>query len=158
MPRPRFHPTDEQRKLVKSLAALGLTQDQIAHMVGIRSTKTLRKYFRPELDRGDLEGYAKVQQTHFQMATDGKHWLATRDWLDAYHRRHGHGPDQGGSVSPPEKREVSRIVGSPRSARKICLGKGIIIPRQQRPPPILPPRMRGKNKKLGPKRRWQLRT
>lgn len=78
-------------------------------MIGIRSTNTLRKFFRAELDHGDLEGYAKVQQTHFQMATDAKHWPATRAWQDSYLRRHGRGPDQGGPVSPPEKREVSRI-------------------------------------------------
>ena len=69
MPRPQLHPTDEQRKMVKSLAAFGLTQYQVAGIIGIRSPKTLRKYFRAELDLGDLEGYAKVQQTHFQMAT-----------------------------------------------------------------------------------------
>jgi hypothetical protein len=118
MPRPRLHPTDEQRKLVKTLAAIGFTQHQIAAKIGIRSTKTLRKYFREELDHGDLEGYAKVQQMHFQMATDGKHWPATKDWQDSYRRRHGQGPDQGGPVSSHEdeknhggeKREVSRIV------------------------------------------------
>src|SRR5260370_40693500 len=78
MPRPQLHPTDEQRKMVKSLAAFGLTQYQVAGIIGIRSPKTLRKYFRAELDLGDLEGYAKVQQTHFQMATDGEHWPATK--------------------------------------------------------------------------------
>jgi len=76
MPRPQLHPTDEQRKMVKSLAAFGLTQYQVAGIIGIRSPKTLRKYFRAELDLGDLEGYAKVQQTHFQMATDGEHVFA----------------------------------------------------------------------------------
>jgi len=107
MPRPRLHPTDEQRKCVKSLAALGLAQHQIAAMVGIRSEKTLRKYFRPELHRGDLEGYAKVCQTKFQMATDGKHWPATKAWEESYHRRHGQDPGVPGS--PTEKREVTRI-------------------------------------------------
>jgi hypothetical protein len=106
MTRPRLHPTYEQRKLVKTLAAIGFKRDQIAAEIGIRSTKTLRKYFPKELDHGDLEGYAKVQQTHFQMATDGKHWLATKAWQESYLRRHGQGPDQGGPVSPSEKREV----------------------------------------------------
>jgi hypothetical protein len=118
MPRPRLHPTDEQRKLVKFLAAIGMYQYQIAAMIGIRSPKTLRKYFRAEIDHGDLEGYAKVKQVHFQMATDGKHWPATKAWQDSYVRRHGEGPDQGVPVSPSnkdkshgaEKRQVSRIV------------------------------------------------
>jgi len=110
MPRPRLRPTDEQRRLVKSLAAVGLTQAQIAGMIGIRSPKTLRRHFRAELEQGDLEGYAKVQQTHFRMATSGKCWPATKAWQDAYHRRHLQSPDQGGPVSPPEKRKVTRIV------------------------------------------------
>jgi hypothetical protein len=101
MARPPFQPTDEQRKLVKSLAALGLKRHEIARLIGLRSPKTLLKRLRAELDRGDLEGYAKVQQTHFQMATDGKHWPATKAWQDSYHRRHGQGPDQGRPATPP---------------------------------------------------------
>ena len=46
MPRPSFKATAEQRKLVKSLAAVGLRQEQICAMVGLRSPKTLRKHFR----------------------------------------------------------------------------------------------------------------
>jgi len=101
MPRPRLNPTEEQRKLVKSLAAYGVRQSDIARMINIRSPKTLRKYFRQELDRGDLDGYAKVQQTRFQMATDGKHWHATEAWLNAYARRHGHRSDEGAPALPP---------------------------------------------------------
>jgi hypothetical protein len=41
MPRPKINPTNEQRLLVKSLAACGVKQDQIAKKVGIRSEKTL---------------------------------------------------------------------------------------------------------------------
>jgi hypothetical protein len=51
MPRPRLNPTEEQRKWVKSLAAYGVRQSDIARMINIRSPKTLRKYFRQELDR-----------------------------------------------------------------------------------------------------------
>ena len=52
MPRPRLQPSDEQRRMVKTLSALGIPQKQIARQVGIRSDKTLRKHFREELDRG----------------------------------------------------------------------------------------------------------
>jgi hypothetical protein len=48
-----------------------------------------------------LEGYAKVQQTRFQMATDGKHWYATEAWLNAYARRRGHRSDEAAPLPPP---------------------------------------------------------
>jgi hypothetical protein len=81
MPRPRFIPTDEQRRLVKSLAAIGTKQCEIAPLVGVRSEKTLRKYFRQELDRGELEANGKVAQALYQMATSGKNVAATVFWL-----------------------------------------------------------------------------
>jgi len=101
MPRPRLDPTEQQRKMVKSLAAIGIRQSDIARMINIRSPKTLRKYFREELDRGDLEGYIKVQQTRFQMATGGKHWHATEAWLHAYARRQGHRSEDEAPPPPP---------------------------------------------------------
>ena len=81
MPRPRLQPTDDQRKLVKSLAATGTKQCDIAQLVGIRSPKTLRKYFRDELDRGALEANSNVARTLYQMATSGKYVAATMFWL-----------------------------------------------------------------------------
>jgi len=45
MPRPTLNPTDEERRLVKSLAAFGVPQEQIARRVGIRSVKTLKSTF-----------------------------------------------------------------------------------------------------------------
>lgn len=81
MPRPRFTPTPDQRRLVKSLAAFGTPQEQIARRLGVRSQKTLRKYFRQELDNGSLEANAKVAQTLYEMATSGQHPTATVFWL-----------------------------------------------------------------------------
>src|ERR1700730_7368797 len=81
MPRPRFIPTDEQRRLVKSLAAIGTKQCDIAPLVGVRSEKTLRKHFREELDRGELEANGKVAQALYQMATSGKNVAAMMVWL-----------------------------------------------------------------------------
>ena len=80
MPRPQIRPTDEQRRLVKTLAALGIPQEQIAMKVGIRSPKTLRKYFRDELDRGSLDANLQVLQTLYKLATDGVHLAATIFW------------------------------------------------------------------------------
>jgi hypothetical protein len=100
MPRPRLHPTDEQRKLVKSLAAVGLKQDDVAPFVGIRSPKTLRKYFRVELQQGQLEAYAKALRIFFQMATDGKHGSMTMAWVNRHDRRQKHS-SQDPPASPP---------------------------------------------------------
>jgi len=83
MPRPKLNPTDEQRLLVKKLAAAGATHEAIALMVNIRSPKTLRKHFREELDRGTAEANAKVAGALFNKAMAGdvnaqKFWLINR--------------------------------------------------------------------------------
>jgi transposase len=80
MPRSRFLPTDEQRRLVKSLSAIGTKQNDVAQRLGI-TEKTLRKYFRQELDSGELEANSKVAQTLFKMATSGENTAATIFWL-----------------------------------------------------------------------------
>jgi hypothetical protein len=89
MSRPKFVPTKEQRLTVKTLSAYGLNQEAIALKVGLRSPKTLRKYFREELALGAIEAVAQVSQTHYQMAKSGKfpastmHFLNSRArWLD----------------------------------------------------------------------------
>ena len=91
MPRSRLVPTDEQRRLVKSLSAIGTRQGDIARRLGL-TEKTLRKYFREELDSGELEANSKVAQTLFKMATSGENtaaaifWLKTRaGWREGYH-------------------------------------------------------------------------
>src|SRR5437016_5882549 len=81
MPRPRFKPTQEQRVMVKSLSAYGVKQEDIAKLVGLRSVKTLRKYFREELSRGQIEAVTRVGQTLYQMAISGKHLVATIFYL-----------------------------------------------------------------------------
>ena len=63
MPRPRLKPTDEQRRLVKSLAAMGTPHTDIARKIGLRSPKTLRKHFRKELEMGAMEANYRVAQT-----------------------------------------------------------------------------------------------
>jgi hypothetical protein len=70
-----------QRRLVKSLAAMGTKQEDIARILGIRSPKTLRKHYRQELDRGALEANHNVAQTLYKMATSGQRPAATIFWL-----------------------------------------------------------------------------
>jgi hypothetical protein len=81
MPRPKFIPTEERRRTVRSMAGYGVPQQDIATSVGLRSTKTLRKHFRKELDGGVADAKAKVLQTLFKMATSGQHPAATIFWV-----------------------------------------------------------------------------
>ena len=81
MSRPQFNPTQEQRAIVKSMAAVGLPHEQIALKIGVRSPKTLRKHFRLELDLGAVEANYAVGKTGFQMATSGEHPAVTIFWL-----------------------------------------------------------------------------
>ena len=83
MPRPKLNPTDEQRAKVKTYAATGTPQKDIARVIGIKSPKTLRKYFRDELDLGQIEANGVVAGALFKNAREGnveaqKFWLIHR--------------------------------------------------------------------------------
>ena len=80
MPRPSFQPTEEQRKRVKSLSALGFRHDDICLMIGLRSPKSLRKHFRRELSTGMAEANAAVARMAYQMAISGRCLAMTIFW------------------------------------------------------------------------------
>ena len=63
-------PTDETRKLVESTSGLGLPHEQIAILVGI-DDKTLRKYYRAELDSGKAKANSQIAKTLYQKAVAG---------------------------------------------------------------------------------------
>jgi hypothetical protein len=81
MSRP-FEPSDDQRRMVRKLAGLGLPQAAIAGIVGIAET-TLRRACRTELDEGSAAATAQVAQTLFKMATSGENTAATIFWMKA---------------------------------------------------------------------------
>jgi hypothetical protein len=81
MSRPKFIPTDLHRATVRSYAAYGTKHEDIAKVIGLRSAKTLRKYFREELTRGSIEATARVGQTLYQMATSGEQPACTIFWM-----------------------------------------------------------------------------
>ena len=70
--KPSFEPTEDERKLVKQMCAVGIPQDSIAMVVrdGI-DVKTLRKHFRRELDTAKIEANAKIGGTLFNRAING---------------------------------------------------------------------------------------
>ena len=110
MPRPKHSPTQEDRTLVKHLAAVGAPQDQIARKVGFRSPKTLRKHYREELDLGSMEANASVAGALYKKAMGGD-TFAQKIWLE---NRAGWGrPAFDRATSAPPPFVVGREVGVP---------------------------------------------
>ena len=99
MPRPQLTVTDEQRRLVKSMSAVGVPHEDIARKIGIRSSKTLRKHFREELDLGMIDANYKVGKTLFELATGGDEVAATIFWVKT--RKLFREPSPDDPVGPP---------------------------------------------------------
>jgi hypothetical protein len=117
MPR-KFEATEEQRKMVRVLAGYGLKQEQIAVLVGIKSTATLRKHFADELVRGPIEAQHNVRRTLYKLATSGRNPGVTMYWLKRWagwseqgRRPEPISPDEGGHTwrvtvyQPPRRPE-----------------------------------------------------
>tara|TARA_R110000751_G_scaffold138645_1_gene242260 strand:- start:108 stop:497 length:390 start_codon:yes stop_codon:yes gene_type:complete len=70
--KPSFKPTDEERKLVEQMCAVGIPQESICLVVrdGI-DDKTLRKHFRRELDTAKIKANAKVGGALFNKIMNG---------------------------------------------------------------------------------------
>jgi len=70
--RPTFKPTDDERRLVEQMCAVGIPQESICLVVrdGI-DDKTLRKHFRRELDTAKIKANAKIGGTLFNKAVNG---------------------------------------------------------------------------------------
>lgn len=70
-----YHPTPEQRQLVKVMAGMGIPEDQMVAAVLNPVTKkpispvTLRKHFREELNQGFVQANAAVGAGLFKNAT-----------------------------------------------------------------------------------------
>ena len=67
-----FEPTMANRLLVRKLARANWSQDEIAAGLGV-SDETLRKYFRYELDMGNLEMCSTIESTLYDIATNAEH-------------------------------------------------------------------------------------
>jgi hypothetical protein len=75
-------PDPSQRRQVEALAAYGIPEADIARILGI-DAKTLRKYYREELDLGEAKANAQVAGFLFAAAKSGNvtamiFWLKTR--------------------------------------------------------------------------------
>ena len=94
--RPSFQPTDEQRKMVQTMASVGIQQTHIAMVLEIHQD-TLRKHFRKELDTAMTVANAKVAANLFKQATKDDpravgaaiFWAKTRmGWKEPVHVEH----------------------------------------------------------------------
>ncbi len=75
-------PTNESRKLARTLSAVGITHEDIASKLDI-SADTLVKYYKKELADGRIDANATIGQGLFQQAKNGNtaaaiFWLKTR--------------------------------------------------------------------------------
>ena len=73
-------PTAEQRRQVGKMAGYGLNQDMIAPVIGV-CPKTLRKYYREELDSAMIDKIAVVAGCLYVNATDNMDFKSQRFFL-----------------------------------------------------------------------------
>lgn len=67
--------------MAKKLTGFGVSQEQICALVGLRSTKTLRRYYSKELALGIAESSTNVLQTAFKLAISRRNPAMTIYWL-----------------------------------------------------------------------------
>lgn len=70
--RPPFKPTDDERKQVAQMVAVGIPQEQIAMVIrdGI-DADTLAKHFKTEIRESKIKANAKIGGTLFNKAING---------------------------------------------------------------------------------------
>jgi hypothetical protein len=107
-------PTPDQRELVKKLAGWGLRQIYIASTLKI-DPKTLRKYYRKELDEGLIHAKTSVLHSLFDMATSRRNSAATIFWAKT---RGDFTPKQ---KLPPGTRRISQSFPTSEPVRRSSL-------------------------------------
>ncbi len=80
MARRRHEPTDKTRAEVTALAQFGVTEEDTAKYIGI-DAKTLRKYYREELDRAHIKANVKVANALYSQAVNKGNVSAQIFWL-----------------------------------------------------------------------------
>ena len=66
----KFIPTKAEREEVARLISVGITQDQVAMVIGI-TKPTLEKHFRDELDTAMITAHGKIGKKIFALAMAG---------------------------------------------------------------------------------------
>jgi hypothetical protein len=107
----RFEPTKEDRRLVESMAAYGVVQDDIARVIGV-SLATLRRHFREELATGAIRANVRVANNLFRIAcgngreavTAAIFWMKCRARWSTVHAPE----DTEGATAPMGKKAAAR--------------------------------------------------
>lgn len=106
--RPPHEPDEVTRASVEAMAGCGIPEADIAKVIRI-DPKTLRKYYRDELDTGHIRANARVAQSLYEQATTGNvtaaiWWTKARmGWSEKTHLDH---TSSDGSMSPPTRIEI----------------------------------------------------
>lgn len=102
--RPKWEPTDKDRKLVESMAAIGIPHADIARVLGI-SENTLRKRCKHELATSAAKANAAVGGALYRNALSGNvaaqiFWAKTRmGWRETAPKTpEGPGPESDGDI------------------------------------------------------------
>jgi hypothetical protein len=80
--RPPHKPTETTKKMVTSAIGMGLDQTSIGALLDI-TPKTLRKFYRHELDTGAAKANFSVAKSLYDRASGGKDTIASIFWLKA---------------------------------------------------------------------------
>ena len=94
--KPKYVPTDKDRRFVLALAIADRGQEEICRVLNI-SQPTLRKYFRDEIDNGKLKAgaavvanlYSLATKPDFKATTAAIYWTKSRlGWSDRVEIKH----------------------------------------------------------------------
>ena len=80
--RPPHRPSDVSRKVVEGAVGMGIDQVSISALLDI-APKTLRKFYRHELDTGATKANMSVAKSLYGRASGGKDTIASIFWLKA---------------------------------------------------------------------------
>ena len=109
--KPPYEPTAETKKLVQLHATIGTPQEDIARVLGI-DPKTLRKYYRDELDLASAKANATIGGALFNKAKGGDtaamiFWMKTRaGWRE---KQELDLTSSDGSMTPKPGLDVSKL-------------------------------------------------
>ena len=129
MSRIPFKVTPDLRTKVKSMAATGVAQEDIATIIGC-SAKTLRKHLRNELDRGMAEATVTIAGELFKLVQAGDvgaqvFWHKTRTGAGSNGTAEG-GLVTGDEPAPPSSHPIILIPDNKRSPATTERAEGIL--------------------------------
>ncbi len=113
MARPKFEPGDKDAASVEAMVAYGIPQENIALVIGC-DAKTLRKYFRREIDTGATKMIAKVGEANYKAAIGGNvgaqcFILKCRAGWREQPQRLEHGGIDGAAIKVEHSYDLSRL-------------------------------------------------